>query len=162
MIGFLLSIILLIILGIITAWAYKRKLREINKDASVLLGYLWMGLFWTIGILCYLNVINFGASGTGEEMMWNYPFKLGIDPRTANFDGYAILIFLSYPLWYLWGLERGYQLWGRRSYQEGALFLFRSNKPEEILPGEKKKRQESTQTWALNLFLHKKRDVQVN
>jgi hypothetical protein len=144
MIGFLFSIILLVIMGMITAWAYKRKLRQINKDASVLLGYLYMGLFWTIGILCYLNVINFGAYGTGEEFMWNWPFNLGINPSAANFDLYAVILFLSYPLWYLWGLERGYQIWGRRPYQEGAMFLFRMNKPGEILPGEKKQQQEPT------------------
>ena len=129
-------------MGINTAWAYKRKLRQINKDASVLLGYLYMILFWVLGILCYLNVINFGTFGTGEEMMWNFPFNLGINPSTANLDPYAILLFLSYPVWYLWGLERGYQIWGRRSYQEGALFLFRMNTPGEILPGEKKKESE--------------------
>jgi hypothetical protein len=138
MIGFLLSIILLVILAMIVAWAYKRKLRQINKDASVLLGYLILGLFWTFGILFYLNILNLGGV-SGRELMWNFPFNFGIDPSTANFDGYAIIIFLSYPLWYLWGLERGYQIWGRRPYQEGALFLFRMNKPGEILPSEKKK-----------------------
>ncbi len=142
MIGFVFSIIILLLLSMITAWAYKRKLRQINKDASVLLGFLYMGLFWTIGILCYLNFLNFGGF-TGEELMWNWPFNFGIDPSTANLDVYAALMFLSYPLWYLWGLERGYQIWGRRHYQEGALFLFRLNKPGEILPGEKKNRSDS-------------------
>ena len=143
MIGFILSILILIILGMITAWAYKRKLRQINKDASVLLGYLYMILFWTIGILCYLNIINFGAYGSGESMMWNFPFNLGINPSAANLDPYAALILLSYPLWYLWGLERGYQIFVRRHYQEVALFLFRDNKPGEILPGETQKQKES-------------------
>lgn len=136
MIGFLFSTILLVILGMIVAWVYKRKLRQINKDASVLLGFLIMGLFWTFGILLYLNILNIGISGS--ELMWNFPFNLGIVP-TANLHLYAVLFFLSYPLWYLWGLERGYQIWGRRHYQEGALFLFRLNQPGKILPGENKK-----------------------
>lgn len=139
MIGFIFSIILLVILGMFIAWAYKRKLRQINKDASVLLGFLVIGLFWTIGILCYLNILNFGSYGTGEELMWNFLFNLGINPNAANLDPYAIILFLSYPLWYLWGLERGYQIWGRRKYQEGVLFLFRMNKPDEVLPTQKKK-----------------------
>ena len=134
MIGFLFSIILLVILGLFIAWAYKRKLRQINKDASVLFGLLIIGLFWTFGILFYLNV--FGANGC--ELMWNFPFNLGIDPLTSNMDPYAIILFLSYPLWYLWALERGYQIWGRRSYQEGIFFIFRTNKPGQGLPKEKK------------------------
>ncbi|MHA1264707.1 MAG: hypothetical protein ACTSRS_05650 [Candidatus Helarchaeota archaeon] len=136
MIGFLFSTILLVVLGMLVAWAYKRKLRKINKDASVLLGFLIMGLFWTFGILFYLNILNFGVSG--QSLMWNFPFNLGIVP-TPSLDLYAVLLFLSYPLWYMWGLERGYQIWGRRPYQEGSLFLFRLNKPGEILPGEKEK-----------------------
>ena len=137
MIGFLLSILILLILGVFMAWAYKKKLRKINKDASVLFGFLFMGLFWTIGILCYLNIINFGGYGTGEQMMWNFPFNFGIDPSTANLDLYATFLFLSYPLWYMWALERGYQIWGRRPYQEGALFLFRLNNPGQGIPKEK-------------------------
>ncbi len=137
MIGFLFSIIILIILGMIVAYAYKKKLRQINKDASVLLGFLIMGLFWTFGILFYLNILNLGVSGS--DLMWNFPFNLGIAPA-SNLDPYAIVLFLSYPLWYLWGLERGYTIWGRRPYQEGALYLFRMNKPGEILPGEKEKK----------------------
>jgi len=134
MIGFLFSIILLIILGLIIAWAYKRKLRQINKDASVLLGLLIIGLFWILGILFYLNI--FGADGA--NLMWNFPFNLGIATDKTNLTPYAILLFLSYPLWYLWGLERGYQIWGRRPYQEGILFIFRTNKPGQGLPKEKK------------------------
>ncbi|MHA1129533.1 MAG: hypothetical protein ACTSQI_08520 [Candidatus Helarchaeota archaeon] len=143
MIGFIFSILILIFLSLITAWAYKRKLRQINKDASVLLGVLYIALFWTIGILCYLNIINFGTY-TGEQLMWNWPFNFGIAPNSANLDVYASILFLSYPLWYLWGLERGYQIWGRRNYQEGALFLFRMNKPGEILPSDKKKQSEAS------------------
>ncbi len=124
----------------IVAWAYKRKLRQINKDASVLLGFLIIGLFWIFGILFYLNILNFDVSG--RELMWNFPFNLGIVPA-SNLNLYAVILFLSYPLWYLWGLERGYQIWGRRSFQEGALFLFRMNKPGEILPGESKKEKET-------------------
>ncbi len=138
MIGFLFSIILLVILAFFMSWAYKRKLRQINRDASVLFGFLFMALFWIFGILCYLNIINFGAYGTGEQMMWNFPFNFGIDPSIANLDWYAAFLFLSYPLWYLWGLERGYQIFGRRRYQEGALFLFRLNKPGQGIPKEKK------------------------
>ncbi|NVM52352.1 MAG: hypothetical protein HWN66_01530 [Candidatus Helarchaeota archaeon] len=135
MIGFILSIILLLILGPIIAWAYKRKLRKINKDASVLLGILIMVLFWTFGILCYLNIINFGSFGTGKEIMWNFPFNLGINPYTSgNLDVYAIFIFLSYPFWYLWGLERGYDWVGRRPHQEGITFLLRMNKPGQEYP----------------------------
>ncbi|NVM27537.1 MAG: hypothetical protein HWN65_01735 [Candidatus Helarchaeota archaeon] len=142
MIGFLFSILLLIIIGMIVAWAYKRKLRQINKDASVLLGFLIIGLFWTFGILFYLNVLNLGVAG--RNLMWNFPFNLGIVP-TPSLHPYAIILFLSYPLWYLWGLERGYTLWGRRPYQEGTLFLFRMNKPGEILPEEKKEPPKSTE-----------------
>ncbi|NVM55156.1 MAG: hypothetical protein HWN66_15730 [Candidatus Helarchaeota archaeon] len=134
MIGFLFSIIILVILGMFMAWAYKRKLRQINKDASVLFGIFFMILFWTFGILFYLNVFNIGVSG--ENLMWNFPFNFGINPTTANLDGYAIILFLSYPLWYMWGLERGYQLWGRRPYQQGMMFIFRTNKPEDV-PDEK-------------------------
>ena len=139
MIGFIFSIILLIILGMIVAWAYKRKLRKINKDASVLLGLLIMGFFWTFGTLFYLNIINFGVI-SGKNLMWNFPFNLGIIP-SPSLDLIASFLFLSYPLWYLWGLERGYDLWGRRPYQEGVLYIFRMNKPGEILPGEMKKKK---------------------
>lgn len=139
MIGFLFSMILLVLLGMIVAYVVKKKLRQINKDASVLLGFLIMGLFWTFGVLFYLNILNFGVSG--RELMWNFPFNLGILPA-PNLHLYAVLLFLSYPLWYAWGMERGYTIWGRRPYQEGSLYLFRMNKPGEILPGEKEKKKE--------------------
>ncbi|MHA1379199.1 MAG: hypothetical protein ACTSRG_12525 [Candidatus Helarchaeota archaeon] len=138
MIGFLFSIILLILLGMIVAYSYKKKLRQINKDASVLIGLLIIGLFWIFGGLIYLEIIklNFGYS-SGRELMWNFPFYLGIIfPK--NLDPYALLIFLSYPLWYLWGLERAYQIWGRRHYQEGLMYILRFNKPGKSLPKKKK------------------------
>lgn len=139
MIGFTLSIILLLILGPIIAWAYKRKLRKINKDASVLLGMLIMVIFWGFGALCYFNIINFGSFGTGQEIMWNFPFNFGIDPTNINLDGYAIILFLSYPFWYLWGLERGYDWVGRRPHQQGIAYLMRFPKKGEEYPKDRKK-----------------------
>ena len=142
MIGFLLSTIMLIFLGMIVAYSYKKKLRKINKDASVLIGFLIIGIFWSIGIFTYLDIIKirFGTYASGRELMWNFPLYLGIVfTYNLNLDLYAALIFLTYPLWYLWGMERAYQLWGRRPYQEGLMYIFRTNKPGEGLPKTKKR-----------------------
>ncbi|MHA1383427.1 MAG: hypothetical protein ACTSR3_06695 [Candidatus Helarchaeota archaeon] len=143
MIGFLFSIILLILLGMIVAYSYKKKLRQINKDASVLIGLLIIGLFWTVGILIYLDYIKLNINGysSGRELMWNFPLYLGIIfSLNLNLDPYAVLIFLSYPLWYLWGLERSYQIWRKRKYQEGILYIFRLNEPIKVSPKTKKQK----------------------
>ncbi len=141
MIGFLFSIIILVLLGMLVAYSYKKKLRQINKDASIFIGLFIIGLFWVVGISIYLDIlrINMGSYGSGRELMWNFPLYLGI-VFTNSLDLYAILIFLSYPLWYLWGMERAYQIWGRRHYQEGLLYITRTDKPGEGLPKKKRKR----------------------
>ena len=134
MIGFLFSTIILVLLGMLVAYSYKKKLRQINKDASVLIGLLIIGLFWGIGIMIYLDIlkIRLGSFGSGRELMWNFPLYLGI-VLTNSLDLYAMLIFLSYPLWYLWGMERAYQIWGRRHYQEGMLYIFRTDKSKTVM-----------------------------
>ena len=93
-----------------------------------------------------------GPTTTGEEAVAEAPGlaaalqkRLGVLPWwMISVIVHAILLFLSYPLWYAWGMERGYTIWGRRPYQEGSLYLFRMNKPGEILPGEKEKKKEET------------------
>jgi hypothetical protein len=129
--GFATQCITLFFCGFFGALIYARKLRKKTHAWS---GYLWMicnfGM-WIWGILLYLNLIPIGTFvnwipwvevADGREWMWNSFQLLGVDfglIYTPGLDHIAVILFLSYPMWYLMGADGGRMFWGRRTYEEG-------------------------------------------
>lgn len=131
--SFLMDIPLLVVWGIILGYLNKRFLKKGKKDALWFLEVLTIIVFWGVSIPLYLGYINLtflGDAGRGPWFMWNSGLELfGLHPNVQPSHGLlpiAALLFLSYPLWLLWGVERGKHLFGRAPSQGGFLWLFNS------------------------------------
>ncbi|MHA1730911.1 MAG: hypothetical protein ACTSU5_03165 [Promethearchaeota archaeon] len=129
--GFVTQCILMFLLGTFNAWLYSRKLRARNKDWSAFLWLISNIGMWTWGILLYLDVIPIANLvnwipwvnvADGKDWMWNSFQLVGVDfgiVHQTGMDSLAVIIFLSYPCWYLFGGDGGRMLFGKRTYEEG-------------------------------------------
>jgi hypothetical protein len=143
--GFATQCMLLFFCGLFGARLYARKLRKKSHAWS---GYLWMlsnfGM-WLWGILLYLNVIPIALLvnwipwvevENGKDWMWNSFQLLGVDfgvHYQSGMDHLAVILFLSYPMWYLFGQDGGRMLFGRKNYEEGYMWaLALLKKPKNI------------------------------
>ena len=130
--SFLMDIPLLVIWGIILAYLNKKFLKKGKKDALWFLEVLTILVFWAVSIPLYLGYTNLtflGDAGRGPWFMWNSGLEaFGLHPNIQPSPGLhpiALLLLLSYPLWLLWGINRGKAIFGRAPSQEGALWLFK-------------------------------------
>ena len=123
--SFLIDIPMMIVLGIVVAWIYKEHLKERNKDWFFFLGFAVTIIFWVVASALYLRLISMPSVGIadGRYFMWNMWWNLGIDPSGVGMHLIAFLLFLSYPLWFLWGAERGYQFFGREPGSGGTFWV---------------------------------------
>jgi hypothetical protein len=117
--------------GFFGAKLYSQKLRKKDHAWS---SYLWVicniGM-WLWGILMYLNIIPIAALVNwlpwvhvlnGQDWMWNSFQLLGVHfgiQHTPGMNSLAVVFFLSYPMWYLFGMDGGRMLYGRKTYEEG-------------------------------------------
>ncbi len=140
----LLGIILSVIFGFINTYIAK-KLYYRNKEAYMWLTFIFIGILWILAILAAFNIWNyywFLGYTEGNDFLWNWPFNT-YGGGTINFDytalsGYEILLILSYPFWYKFGATRFHQLFGRRPWQKGAIYLLTVPKrPKGLKKGEK-------------------------
>ncbi|HUY00193.1 MAG TPA: hypothetical protein VMV49_11600 [Candidatus Deferrimicrobium sp.] len=139
--GFIDSIILLILFGWLSSLLYRKYLRKRNKDWLVFLGILILLGFWIVEILLYVGIIDMYwlnsipwinipmGIPSGQYYLWNsfliFGINFGIMP-TPELASIAIVLFLSYPLWYRIGIKIGRILHGYYTHEEGILWLLRS------------------------------------
>jgi len=123
--AFIIDIPALIVLGAVAAWIYKEKLRERNKDWFFFLGSAIILLFWLVGVALYFRLIPVLGVGDSRYFMWNAWWDLGINPSGAGMHILAVFLWLSYPLWFLWGARRGYFIFGREPGQGGLVWMLR-------------------------------------
>lgn len=142
--GFIDSIILLILLGWVSSYLYRRYLRKRNKDWLFFLGTIILMSFWLIDILLYIGVldvrwlniipwINIPVSVvSGQYYLWNSFLIFGLDfhlTPTPEMLSIAIILLLSYPFWLKAGIKVGRILHGYYGHEEGILWLLKSPKP---------------------------------
>jgi hypothetical protein len=141
--GFIDSIIVLFFLGWISSFLYRKYLRKRNKDWLAFLAIIFIGGFLIVDFLIYLGFINIlwlnnlpwinipVSSESGIYFMWNSFLIIGIDYNIIPVPGLnsiAILIFLSYPLWFNLGRKLGRLLHGYYTHEEGLLWMLKSGK----------------------------------
>ena len=152
--GFLTSLILMFVFGWINSYLYRKYLRKKNKDWIVFLAIIFIGGFWIIDILIYIEIIdmtwlnilpwvNIPSVDKGEYFMWNSFMVIGINfeiTYQSGMDIIAIFLLISYIMWYYLGSKLGKLAHGYRPYQQGVYWLFRPTK-KVIKEGEKLKEQ---------------------
>ncbi len=100
----------LIVIGGICAYLYAKHLIEKNKDWYVFLIIFFSFIFWLNALLSNVGVIS---------KPW-----FGILKVVYVHPSIGIFYVLSYPLWFSWGAERIFQIFGRTPEQEGVLWPF--------------------------------------
>jgi len=98
-----------IVLGFLTAFAHKRWLKKKNPDSYVFLNVVFVILLW----------VNAIAVATGAP---TWIFGAG-EPVDAGSTLIGVLFVLSYPLWFNWGAEKAFILFGRGPEQGGMLWV---------------------------------------
>lgn len=96
----------LLVLGFLTAWVHKNWLVRRNKDSYVVLNAVFVVVFW-------LHAVYVAGGG-------------GAAP-TAEVGSTLVgaLYVLSYPLWFKFGAERAFVLFGRDPSQGGFTWVLR-------------------------------------
>jgi len=151
--GFVSTIVYLLVVGfIVQAW-YRKSLRDKHKDAKYLIGLILVFAIWVFQLLVYLEIFPYPTllsrvlpwipAQTGRTWLWNswqfWEFT-GAQPAFAMPAGagqFAVMLVLSYPLWYFFGIWLGKIIFGDKTYQRGASWLFQREKgvaPEPKLP----------------------------
>lgn len=106
---FLYDVPLLIFIGYVVGRIYAKRLYEKNKDAYFILYVFLNGIFWLNVILSYFGIIQ----------PWFVPEKYCVEIN--KFIGFFYV--LSYPLWFMWGTHRAWDIWGRNPYEGGAMWF---------------------------------------
>lgn len=106
---YLLDIPVLIVAGSICGYLYSKVLIKRNKDWYAFLISGFSIIFW-------LNVL---LSNTGVISPWFTSWMVKeVHPL------FGIFYVLSYPLWFAWGAERSFQLFGHSPEEGGVLWPF--------------------------------------
>lgn len=95
----------LLVLGFLTAWVHKNWLVRRNPDSYVVLNVVFVVVFW----LHAVYVASGGAATTTE----------------VGSTLVGALYVLSYPLWFKYGAERAFVLFGRTPSQGGVTWVLR-------------------------------------
>jgi len=106
---FIFDVPIMIIVGFVTAYVYAKHLREKHPDLYVLVGLFFTLIFWINIILSNLNIIH--------------PWFTNIMVVHVN-TTVSIFYVLSYPLWFIWGGERAFGLFGRSKFEGGLIWPF--------------------------------------
>ncbi len=138
--GFISASLILILLGWLSAYLYRRYLRKRNKDWIFFLRFIFIFSFWILGGAIYLGFLDLSWMNdipwvnipfyfpAGRYYLWNSFLLIGIDfhitPAPELLPIAAILL-LAYPLWYELGLKLGRMLHGYYTHEEGILWLLK-------------------------------------
>ncbi|HME55799.1 MAG TPA: hypothetical protein VKM55_26570 [Candidatus Lokiarchaeia archaeon] len=148
--GFVSTIIYLFIVGFLIQIWYRRSLREKHKDAKFLIGLILILGIWGAQFLIYFNIIPLPSwlskvipwipDQSGRTWLWNswqfWEFT-GAQPALVMPRGVgqiAVMLVLSYPFWYFFGTWVAKGIFGNKTYQRGASWLFQIEKGEAPAP----------------------------
>ena len=128
----LLAILICIICGLINGFLGK-KLYEKNKEIDFWLSTLVILPLWIFSFIALFELwpyyIYLGYQN-GMQFLWNFPFLGYTIPTVPSLYLYQLIIVIfAYPLIYFWCRERIFQIFGRKPWQGGALYLMTVDKP---------------------------------
>jgi hypothetical protein len=142
--GFVSTIVYMIVTGFVIQCWYHRSLRNRFKDAKYLLGLIIVPTTWFLQYLVYIDILPLPAmlsaffpwipAQPGRTWLWNsfqfWQFAGGqvILDMPAGMAQIAAVLAISYPLWYFFGIWIGRCVFGNKAYEHGALWLFKSEK----------------------------------
>lgn len=145
--GFVTSFLLICFFGFWAYWFYHKV--GIPKDHQAFVAWyaiIIVGGLMLIDILIYvgifdfvfpyLNALSWINIESGKDFMWN-SFQLigidfGINYKDASLNWIAMMIFLSYPMWFKFMSNGSRMLWGgNQPYYVGAWYLFEPTKTPE-------------------------------
>jgi len=117
---FILDVPILIVLGFVAARVYARYLVDDHPNFYFHAGWMITMIFWINALLCLLGLIE----------PW------GARAMVRPVSGYiAVMYVAAYPLWFVWGARRAFQLFGRNPRQGGFLWPLRDeDKTEPFKP----------------------------
>jgi hypothetical protein len=144
--GFVSSLILIAVFGFLSHYWYRKyglargKLAWISYFTLIInFGFLLVDVFIYIGVFDFvfpiLNDIPWVSIENGRDFMWNSFHLLGIDWdinfKTRALDWIGIIIFISYPIWFMFFKDFSRKIFGgneNRPYTRGISYLFTSPK----------------------------------
>ncbi|MBN2153409.1 MAG: hypothetical protein JW839_18285 [Candidatus Lokiarchaeota archaeon] len=148
--GFVSTIAYMLVAGFVVQLWYRRSLRARWKDAKFFIGNVIIAATWILQYLVYIDVLPLPAvlsaafpwipPQSGRTWMWNswqfWQFGGGqaLLDIPAGMSQVAVMLALSYPLWYFLGIWIGRCAFGNKSYQHGALWLFSVEKGSAPAP----------------------------
>ncbi|MBD3194970.1 MAG: hypothetical protein GF317_07950 [Candidatus Lokiarchaeota archaeon] len=142
--GFVCSIFLISFFGFISHYWYRKyglakgKLAWISYYLLIVIGFiLLLDLLIYLGLLDFLiplfNYFPWINIDNGKDFMWNSFIIFGIDWNISYNDSglyyFAILNFLSYPVWFMFFKDLSRKFFGgnkHRPYQKGISYLITS------------------------------------
>ncbi len=149
--GFIEGMIICFIGGWVNSFLYSYHFRKKHRGFLFWFAVLYIGGFIVLDYLIYTNFIdvqgisnlipwiniptNIASTEIGQYWMFTPGLMFGfpIDLQITSFIGpgwhiFALFLFLSYIWWFTIGQNLGRFMFGRRSYEKGAWYLFRSTK----------------------------------
>ena len=103
-----LDFLAVLILGFLSAFAHKKWLKKKNPDSYIFLNIVFVVLLWINAVAVALGAPVWIAGVFGPVQV---PLSVGLP------------FILSYPLWFKWGAEKSFVLFGRGPEQGGILWV---------------------------------------
>lgn len=148
-----------------SALIYRKYLRKRNKASVVYMGYIVCGGTLLLDLLIYTNILDVTpllnayplitlppGADPGKFWMFNplvcfgIPWFAQVNPSGPGYDLLALILFISYYLFYDQGLNLGRMFYGRYTYQRGYWYVLRPTrnikKRREKLEAKKAEREE--------------------
>mgnify|MGYP006287502165 FL=1 len=145
--GFVSATVYLFIAGlVIQAW-YRKSLRAKRRDAKFVLGVAFILCTWIVQLLIYYDIIPLPMilsqvlpwvqAQSGRTWLWNSWQFWGAAPNLVISGGaaqLAVILALSYPLWFFLGTWLGRALFGNKTYERGLMWLLGPDKGQARVP----------------------------
>ena len=146
--GFVLSFLIISALGFFSHfWYHKYGIKKGHLAWIFYYGFFVINGFLVLNVLIYTGFLDFIFPlfnnlpwvdiDCGRDFMWNsfhlLGFDWGINYKESNLDYIAILIFMSYPMWYLFfsNISRKF-FGGNKPHEEGYWGVLKPiKKPKE-------------------------------
>jgi hypothetical protein len=142
--GFFISFLFICFIGFFSHhWYHKYGLSKGKLAWIYYFGVISIGSILIFSILLYIGALNFLFPflntipwiniDSGKDLMWNSLLLVGIDWNISNInaglDFIAIILFLSYPVWYMAFKDFSRKFFGgNKPYEKGLWYLLSPTK----------------------------------
>ncbi|MHA1896046.1 MAG: hypothetical protein ACTSU2_01510 [Promethearchaeota archaeon] len=136
--GFICSYIFIGIMGSL-AHRINRNIQKKHKAFIAYYSFLIVAIPLILDILIYIGSLDFiwkyvnqlpwlvsDPIQNGQDFMWNAFRIFGLNLKvqhTSGLDAIAVILFLSYPAWYISAKDGSRMFFGQKSYERGYLWV---------------------------------------